>query len=508
MIDIVRLGNQHVLSEQLDDVGEKALQEHYRDRFKAEYEERIAKVAQEIGIDEEFTRIATEFERSFGKQLDRIISRMKDSENNASTSLIKQIEIFKEKLPEFFNRKASLILNLGDIELIYYREFIYSALARHYEIYSEDLVSKFKNIISISNEWLSVMASSQSQFQNFLSKTRTLVCGTCVGIGRNHYGIQENIYDLVVIDEAARSPASELAIAMQVGRKVLLVGDHKQLPPLFDEEHIKAAKRILPNVSTDELKRSDFERAFVSTYGKTVGRFLKVQYRMIPAVGNLVSECFYIEEGGLETGRGETKKAYLELFDDICTPVTWIDTSKTKKNSFDSRPTTKNANQNSYINKYEAEIILELLNKLASHKNAEDILIEDNDPKIGIICMYGEQVRYLIREINGVAWARTLLERGIIKVDTVDSYQGKENDIIIVSLVRSNSSGSQGYVASENRANVAISRAKEALFIIGNSEMWQNRNEGSAFGRVYKYISEHTSKEYSILNSHSLEAKK
>lgn len=331
LIDIVRLGNQHVLSEQLDDVGEKALQEHYRDRFKAEYEERIAKVAQEIGIDEEFTRIATEFERSFGKQLDRIISRMKDSENNASTSLIKQIEIFKEKLPEFFNRKASLILNLGDIELIYYREFIYSALARHYEIYSEDLVSKFKNIISISNEWLSVMASSQSQFQNFLSKTRTLVCGTCVGIGRNHYGIQENIYDLVVIDEAARSPASELAIAMQVGRKVLLVGDHKQLPPLFDEEHIKAAKRILPNVSTDELKRSDFERAFVSTYGKTVGRFLKVQYRMIPAVGNLVSECFYIEEGGLETGRGETKKAYLELFDDICTPVTWIDTSKTKK---------------------------------------------------------------------------------------------------------------------------------------------------------------------------------
>ncbi|EJA0982879.1 AAA family ATPase, partial [Escherichia coli] len=315
-IDIVRLGDQHVLSEQLDDVGEKALQEHYRDRFKAEYEERIAKVAQEIGLDEEFTRIATEFERSFGKQLDRIISRMKDTDSDSEIASIKHIKIFREKLPEFFVRRAGLVLNLDNIELANYREFIYSALARHYEIFSENLISKFNNIISISNEWLSVMASSQSQFQNFLAKTRTLVCGTCVGIGRNHYGIQENIYDLVVIDEAARSPASELAIAMQVGRKVLLVGDHKQLPPLFDEEHIKAAKRILPNVSTDELKRSDFERAFVSTYGKTVGRFLKVQYRMIPAVGNLVSECFYIEEGGLETGRGKTKKAYLELFED------------------------------------------------------------------------------------------------------------------------------------------------------------------------------------------------
>lgn len=507
-IDIVRLGDQHVLSEQLDDVGEKALQEHYRDRFKAEYEERISRVARELGIDEEFTKVATEFERSFGRQLDRILSRMKDMDSNVAGALANKIERLNKKLPEFFSRKAGMDLNLGDIDPAYYREFIYSALARHYEIFSGDLLSKFKNIVSISNEWLSVMASSQSQFQNFLSKTRTLVCGTCVGIGRNHYGIQENIYDLVVIDEAARSPASELAIAMQVGRKVLLVGDHKQLPPLFDDEHIKAAKRILPAVSTDEFKRSDFERAFVSSYGKTVGRFLRIQYRMIPAVGNLVSECFYSEEGGLETGRGVTKKAYLELFEDICTPVTWIDTSKAKRKSFESKPTAKNANQKSYVNTYESEIILELLGKLVSHDNAESLLIEDDEPKIGIICMYGEQVRHLIRDINGVAWARALLEKGIIKVDTIDSYQGKENDIIIVSLVRSNSSGSQGYVSSENRANVALSRAKEALFIIGNSDMWQSHNEDSAFGRVFKYISGRSGKVYSVVNSQLLEAKK
>ncbi|ENY6785793.1 AAA domain-containing protein [Providencia rettgeri] len=505
-IDIVRLGDQHVLSEQLDDIGEKALQEHYRDRFKAEYEERITRVARELGIDEEFTKVATEFEKSFGKQLDRMLSRMKDKE--IAGTLENQIEGLNKKLLEFFSRKAGMELNLDDIELGHYREFIYSALSRRYEIFSGDLLSKFKNIISISNEWLSVMASSQSQFQNFLSKTRTLVCGTCVGIGRNHYGVQENIYDLVVIDEAARSPASELAIAMQVGRKVLLVGDHKQLPPLFDEEHIKAAKRILPKVSTDEFKRSDFERAFVSSYGKTVGRFLKIQYRMIPAIGNLVSECFYLEEGGLETGRGSTKKAYLELFGDICTPVTWIDTSKAKSNSFESKSTAKNANQKSYVNRYEAEIILELLSKLIAHKNAENLLVEDEDPKIGIICMYGEQVRLLIREINGIGWARTLLEKGIIKVDTVDSYQGKENDIVIVSLVRSNSRGSQGHVSSENRANVALSRAKEALFIIGNSYMWQSHNEGSAFGRVFKYISGHSGNEYSVVNSQFLESKK
>ena len=64
-------------------------------------------------------------------------------------------------------------------------------------------------------------------FQNFLVKTRTVVCGTCVGIARLHYGINENTYDLVVIDEASRASSSELAIAMQIGRKIVLVGDHK-----------------------------------------------------------------------------------------------------------------------------------------------------------------------------------------------------------------------------------------------------------------------------------------
>lgn len=507
-IDIVRLGDQHVLSEQLDDVGEKALQEHYRDRFKAEYEERIYKLALEIGINGEFALLATEFERTFGKQLDRIISRKKDRDEKIFESLKKQISSLSEKLSNFLLRKANINLSFEDVELNHYRDYIYSALARHYDIYSADLLSKFKNIISISNEWLSVMASSQSQFQNFLSKTRTLVCGTCVGIGRNHYGIQENIYDLVVIDEAARSPASELAIAMQVGRKVLLVGDHKQLPPLFDEEHVKAARRLLPKVTTDELKRSDFERAFVSSYGRKVGRSLRKQYRMIPAVGDLVSECFYSEEGGLETGRGKTKKSYLDIIEGIATPVTWFDTSKVKRKSFESKPTAKHANPNSYINKYECEIIIELLNKLTEHKNSESVLIEDDDPKIGIICMYGEQVRHLVREINGVAWARSLLEKGIIKIDTIDSYQGKENDIVIVSLVRSNSRGIQGYVSSENRANVALSRAKEALFIIGNSEMWHKQNEGSAFGRVYKYIYSHCGDEYSIVNSQVLETLK
>ncbi len=82
---------------------------------------------------------------------------MKDVDSSASDALVKQTEVLNNKLPEFFSHKAGMELNLSGINLKYYRDFIYSAMARHYEIFSGDLVSKFKNIISISNEWLSVI---------------------------------------------------------------------------------------------------------------------------------------------------------------------------------------------------------------------------------------------------------------------------------------------------------------------------------------------------------------
>ncbi|BBV29761.1 hypothetical protein STW0522CIT19_12500 [Citrobacter freundii] len=119
--------------------------------------------------------------------------------------------------------------------------------------------------------------------------------------------------------------------------------------------------------------------------------------------------------------------------------------------------------------------------------------------------MYGEQVRLLVKKINSLSWARNLLEKRIIKIDTVDSYQGKENDIIILSLVRSNRKGEQGHVSSENRANVSLSRAREALFIVGNKNMWQQKNCDSAFGKVFAYISSVESDEYTILNANDME---
>ncbi|MDA8622215.1 AAA domain-containing protein [Psychrosphaera sp.] len=497
-IDIVRLGDETNLSASLTDVGEKALQEHYRDKFRAEYIERLCTLLEHIGIPEEMAVLIAEFEASFGQKFDQLLSQTKDKDLADTPELRKREAKLKENLENFLSRNSAKLNSFANVPTENIRDSLLRDLAALFEIYSQQIIFKVKNVIETSNEWLSVMASGKAQFQNFLAKTRTLVCGTCVGIGRHHYGIQENLYDLVVIDEAARSPASELAIAMQVGKKVLLVGDHKQLPPLYDENHIKAAKRELPKLDEKELKRSDFERAFVSDYGRKVGRSLLMQYRMCPPIGNLVSSNFY--EGALSTGRGDTAIQYKNLIAPFASTVTWFDTSSAGKKGFESKPKGRGVNENSYVNAFEADSIISIIERMYENDKDGQTLSEGEEPKIGVICMYAEQVRLLVKKINSISWARNLLEKRILKVDTVDSYQGKENDIIILSLVRNNSNFKQGHVSSENRANVSLSRAKEALFIVGNSEMWSENNKESAFGRVLHYIKGNETPEYAVRN--------
>ncbi len=149
-------------------------------------------------------------------------------------------------------------------------------------------------------------------------------------------------------------------------------------------------------------------------------------------------------------------------------------------------------------------MILAYIYPLISLKS--QILKASEEPRVGIICMYAEQSSLLIKKINTLSWARSLLEKRIVKIDTVDSYQGKENSVVIVSLVRSNDNYTQGHVSSENRANVAISRAKERLYIVGDKRMWNTQNQDSAFGRVYKHIASEENPDCCIIDSTNWES--
>ena len=151
-----------------------------------------------------------------------------------------------------------------------------------------------------------------------------MVCGTCVGLGDEKLGLIDEAFDLVVVDEAARAQGSELAIPLVTGRKVLLVGDQKQLEPFLDREALqKAAKEL--GLEEAQLMRSDFERAFGSPYGETASALLDIQYRMAPTIGGMVSDVFY--DGKLKTGRGAPQPEWRALPWPFDSEISWVSSS-------------------------------------------------------------------------------------------------------------------------------------------------------------------------------------
>jgi superfamily I DNA and/or RNA helicase len=354
---------------------------------------------------------------------------------------------------------------------------------------SLDAIVRLDNVTAIATEWIDRLATDRANFEEFLAKTRTLVCGTCVGLGHAHFGVAKNRYDWVIVDEAARATPSELAVAIQSGQRVLLVGDHRQLPPLYTPQLLAHTIRTLQITDQTIVTQSDFQRSFESIYGETVGAMLKTQYRMAPPIGALVSACFY--PATLEPGRGDPPAWYAELPKRLASIVTWIDTSPAGSDSYEQR----NPNH-SVENPYEAREIILLLKEIAAAEAFLNSLVTeiDNDElPIGVICMYADQKRLLQRLLSEQDWATSI--RRFIKIDTVDSYQGKQNRIIILSTTRHNNRYEQGYVWSPERVNVSISRAMDRLIIVGAAKMWRDRNQEAPLGRVLQYIETHQDNE-------------
>ena len=124
-------------------------------------------------------------------------------------------------------------------------------------------------------------------------------------------------------------------------------------------------------------------------------------------------------------------------------------------------------------------------------------LVSPGEPAIGIICMYGAQKRLLRRKFNELAWNPEF--RSLIKIDTVDSYQGKENRIIIVSITRNGKDRKPKFLKEPNRINVAMSRAMDRLLIVGSMQMWSHENASLPLGQVTSYIQNYQNDDYRIV---------
>jgi serine/threonine protein kinase len=493
--DAVRLGHESVVSETIRHLHSSSIEQSYRERFKAEYKERVVRLATELGLPAGFAAAAVKLHLNVGRLVDQISLLAAElpapspgqkqhggqagADEDASIQRGRQLT---ETLQQICQREYRY--DIGEVQLGEVVDDLFVQLADQYEIQSPQAVERLRRLLKMSDDWLKTLGEPAANFVEFLAKSRTVVAGTLVGIGRRAAGVVQNMYDWVVIDEAGRAAPSELAVAMQAGRRILLVGDHKQLPPTIDQSVRDTVSKRLGYAPDSRAFASDFERVFDSPYGLTVGTSLKEQYRMAPTIGELVSDVFY--GSGLATGRGPSWLDTSLLPTQLRHEVTWVDTSSLGRSAVEST----SPDRVDCWNDAEAGVVMDVLRSLLLNQGLVRALkegLQPGDPIIGVICMYAKQREVLNRLKSEARWIPAELRR-LVKVDTVDSYQGKENRIVILSTVRNNPQQNPGFLRSPNRINVAMSRAMERLVVIGTAPMWRGKNEGTPLGQVLKKI--------------------
>ncbi len=277
------------------------------------------------------------------------------------------------------------------------------------------------------------------------------------------------------IDEAAQALEAACWIPMRRVSRVILAGDHCQLPPT-----IKSLAAMHGGLDKTLMQR-------IAENHPEVVTLLRVQYRMNEQIMRFSSDWFY--GGKVESAPSVRHRGIL----DYDNPIVWIDSKDTLPSSVDENTepeTVSNRYHEEFIgesfgriNKPEAELTLATLQELFDKIGRVRILEERID--VGIISPYRAQVQYLRQLIRRREYYKPY--RSLISVNTVDGFQGQERDIIIISLVRSNEQGQIGFLRDLRRMNVAITRARMKLIIIGDVE---TLTKHKFYKRLHEYIEE------------------
>lgn len=308
----------------------------------------------------------------------------------------------------------------------------------------------------IQDEWASRMNIYQPSFEEAYVKTANLVSATCLGIvAKNNNYFFESEFDYLIIDEAGRASSMELLIPMVRGKKIILVGDHKQISPDIEKEVMNKLQK------SEEVDKDDISKYKTSLFGlmyekaNTTNKiFLDTQYRMNNDISKIVSDFYY--DGELLDASSIKDKAH-GLENKLKHSFYWLNTPSNMDNYQESKQGT------SPYNKGEIKGTIDLLQWL------DDKLTEEK--VVGVIAPYKAHANRLENEINKVAFNHLDIE-----VNTVDAFQGREKQIIIMNMVRNNSNHEVGFIAHDSRMNVAFSRAQELLFVIGNTDfIYENK---------------------------------
>lgn len=272
---------------------------------------------------------------------------------------------------------------------------------------------------------------------------------TCTLVGASHRNLRPLSFDTVFIDEAAQALEPGCWIPIAKGQRVILAGDHHQLPPTVKSE--EAAR--------EGLRETLFEKCIQRQ--PATARMLNLQYRMHQHIMAFSSERFY---GGQLQAHASVREAGLEAYDPCLAPdlpVEFLDTA-----GFGFLEVTVPESR-STANPEEADLLLQRLVQLL--KPCDPALHREDPLTIGVIAPYRAQINCLKDAIEENEQLHGLLQQRLLSVGTVDSFQGQERDIIAISLTRSNHLGDIGFLSDIRRMNVGMTRARRKLLLVGDS---------------------------------------
>ena len=293
------------------------------------------------------------------------------------------------------------------------------------------------------------------RINNELFSEARVIASTLVGSANRLLDGQK--FGTLFIDEAAQALEAACWIPMRRVSRVVLAGDHCQLPPTI--KSIAALKAGLGKTLMERI---------VEMHPEAV-TLLKIQYRMNDDIMRFSSNYFY--DGKVESAPEVKYRSIL----DLDTPIEWKDTSALdEKEQFVGESFGR-------INKAEAELTLDTLQHYFESIGKQRLLDERID--VGIISPYRAQVQYLRRQLMKREYFKPF--RRLISVNTVDGFQGQERDVIVISLVRSNDEGQIGFLRDLRRMNVAITRARMKLIILGDS---QTMTRHPFYRQLWQYI--------------------
>lgn len=350
----------------------------------------------------------------------------------------------------------------------------------------------------------------------------------------DEFNQMKNIYfDTVIMDEASKATPPDLVLPLCFGRKSIVIGDHRQLPPMLNEQDFKEALLSLNDEKATALA-NDIDRQFVDTsqfarlilnpnVSKSIKSVFTEQYRMHPQINDAIKQFYKNDEGGLSCGLDLAKVDCPDLSEPesryhgfyhpgFISPdvhVLWVKVDEPEQRT-DSK---------ALYNEKEVEAVKRVLQYLKHSEGFKEYMQywEDNirseerrnlEKEIGVISFYGQQVKYL-NEVK--SFARNNGMR--VKLNTVDKFQGMERNIVIVSTVRSDKyktaqgivpNDNPGFAKSPERLNVALSRARRLLIVVGNNEFFDHVKDTNSGNLLYHNVIEEMQKHHEIIDYKTL----